>query len=120
MTLRARRLFKTVFSVIFLLLSGSQFAAAQTNYSAAKIEAFAQCVAAVSDLGDQWMARVQAAGSPEEATALEQQAITEVAARVEAVPGITFEEYKAINAAAQNDQVLFDRIQQALSRLQKN
>ena len=112
--------FKRLIAAAILFCSTLSPAMAQQAYADAKIDAFARAVIAVSDLGDQWMARVQAAASPEEAKALEQQAIAAVQAGVEATPGITFEEYKTINTAAQTDQSLFDRIQQALNRLQQN
>ena len=114
MATHIKGLLATILMAVILVFSAGLPTTAQSVYSDAKIEAFAAAVVAVADTGDQWLARVQAAPTPEAARSLEQQAMAEVAAIVEAIPGITFAEYKAINTAAQNDAALNQRIQQAL------
>ena len=93
--------------------AGIQLAQAE-SFSDEKIESFAMAALEVSKIRNDYVGRIQQAGSEEERQQLAEQATSEMVDAVEATPGITTEEYNAIIQAAQGDQALSDRIKQQI------
>ena len=97
-----------------LVLSGAQPLFAAEEYSAAKLESFADAVLAVNAVVEQWRPQIQAAPSDADAQEMAAKANEEMRAAVTGTEGITVEEYQAIAQAAQADPQLMARIDQAL------
>jgi hypothetical protein len=97
-----------------LFVSGAQPLLAAEEYSAAKLQSFADAVLAVNAVVEEWRPQIQ--GAPDEADAQEMasKANEEMRAAVAGTEGITVEEYQAIAQAAQADPQLMARIDQAL------
>ncbi|MEM7225225.1 MAG: DUF4168 domain-containing protein [Pseudomonadota bacterium] len=91
-------------------------AAAQTAYSQAKLERFADAVVAVQTIAQKWLPRIGAAESDAAAKQLNDQAAAEITAAVEALPGITVAEYLEINDRSASDVILAKRINDILRR----
>ena len=93
--------------------AGIQLAQAE-SFSDQKIESFAMAALEVSKIRNDYVGRIQQAGSEEERQQLAEQATSEMVDAVEATPGITAQEYNEIIQAAQGDQALSDRIKQQI------
>jgi GTP1/Obg family GTP-binding protein len=78
-------------------------AAAQREIGESKLNAFARAAAAVGELGERWVPRIQNAGSEVEADKLRQEAQSEMLAAIKKTKGITVEEYRQIAQAVQKD-----------------
>jgi len=92
------------------LLLFSVAAAAQTVYSDDKLDAFVRAAIAVEALLDQWIPRIENAGSDAEADRLRGQATQALFKAVERTEGITLAEYQEINEISRNDPDLTARI----------
>ena len=86
-------------------------AAAQREIGEAKLNAFARAAAAVGELGEQWVPRIQNAGSEGEAEKLRQEAQSEMIAAIKRTKGITVEEYRQIAQAVQKDPDLRQKLE---------
>lgn len=78
-------------------------ALAQREIGEAKLDAFARAAAAVGELGEQWVPRIQNAGSEGEAAEMRRKAQGEMIAAIKETKGITVEEYRQISKAVQKD-----------------
>ena len=96
-----------------LVLTGAQPLFAAEEYSAAKLESFADAVLAVNAVVERWRPQIQAANDAD-AQEMAAKANEEMRAAVAGTEGITVEEYQAIAQAAQADPQLMARIDQAL------
>lgn len=95
---------------VALSLAAAAPAAAQTQYSEAKLQAFVTAAIAVSDLFEKWSPQINAAESQEKAEEMAHQADSEMIAAIENVPGISLEEYTQIIQDTRQDEALSDRI----------
>ncbi len=100
---RTKEVTRALLLALVLGYSASLPAAAQREFGEAKLNAFAQAAAAVGELGEQWVPRIQNAGSQTEAEKMRQEAQSEMIAAIKSTEGITFEEYRQIAQAVQKD-----------------
>ena len=89
---------------------------AQSAYSQEKLETFADAVIAVQKVAQEWLPRIQAAESDAAAQQMNGQAESEIAAAIEAIPGITVAEYLEINGQVAGDVILASRVNDILRR----
>ena len=95
-----------------LVTFAAQKAAADEEYSEAKLQSFASAVLAVNAIVEQWRPQIQAAASEADKQQMAEQANQEMRAAVEGTEGMTVEEYQAIAQAAQADPQLMARLDQ--------
>lgn len=105
----ARHFFALAF-VSFVLWAGvPQSAVAQATFEESKIEAFVAAAIEIDRLLESWVPRIEAAEG-EEREALTEEANALLVKAIENTEGISIEEYRAINEAAQQDAELNQRI----------
>ena len=109
---RIRPLMTCVLAAVFL--SGAQPLLAAEEYSAAKLQSFADALLAVNAVIEQWRPQIQAAPSQADKQEMAEQANQAMRAAVSGTEGITVEEYQEIARAAQADPQLMARIDQVL------
>jgi hypothetical protein len=92
-----------------MIIAGTAFA--QTgDYDEAKIDAFVEAVVKVTEIRQQWIPKIKAAGSEQESQKMNQQAVVEMRAAIDEVDNISAEQYDKIAMAMQKDKDLADRI----------
>lgn len=89
---------------------GAAYAQAETPYAEETLDAFVDAAIKVEALMREREGAIQAAQSPEEAQRIQEETTKDMAAAVAATPGITVEEYLAINQASRQDEDLMKRI----------
>ncbi len=89
---------------------GGAFAQAEAPFAEETLSAFVDAVIKVEPLMKERQSAMQAAETPEEAQRIQEQATQEMAAAVEETPGITVDEYLAINQALRQDEDLMKRV----------
>lgn len=93
--------------------SGDPDQSAKTDWSRAKLEAFAEATVAMSDVRAEWRPRIADAGTPEERQELREQANAAVQKALEA-EDLTPKEYHRIYEATQADEDLHDTVMELL------
>jgi Domain of unknown function (DUF4168) len=96
---------------ILLAVTTIGVANAQTAVSDAKIHAFLTAVMSVRKVIEEWKPRIDGAESQKAANDLAAQANAEAVAAIEAIDGISPDEYNEIAQAAQTDPELAARIE---------
>jgi hypothetical protein len=96
-----------VFGVLLLLAAP---AVAQIAYSDDKLDAFVRAAIAVEALLDQWIPRIEGAGSEAEADRLRGEATQALFKAIERTEGISLAEYEEINEVSRSDPDLTARI----------
>lgn len=90
---------------------GVQLAQAE-SYSDEKLETFALAALEIQEIRSQYTAQIQQAESEDQRQQLAESAQDEMVGAIQAIPGITIEEYNAIIQASADDPELSERISQ--------
>lgn len=92
------------------ILFAGMAAAQNGKYDEAKIDAFVEAAVKVTQIRQQWIPKIQSAGSEEETQKLSQQAVAEMRTAIDGVDNISPEQYDQIAMAMQKDKDLAERI----------
>lgn len=95
---------------------GTQVPAAQSTpqFTGEQISSFATAMTNISQISERYQPRIDGAGSPDEAKALQQEAQAQMIKTIEE-QGISVDEYNQIAAAARIDRDVYDRIMRELN-----
>jgi Cu2+-containing amine oxidase len=95
------------------------FSQKQEAFGQAKLEAFATAAIKIERLVAERQPQIDKAETLEQANAIADAAVDEIAAIIVDTPGITLPEYRVISRAVENDPELHERVNMIAKRLQE-
>lgn len=105
-----RALAASLFVAVALVLSVTAAGAESQKYDDAMLDAFAAAAIKVAAVRQQWIPKIEAAGSEEEAKKLGKQAVAQMRDVVNGTENMSVEQYNEIASAAQADEALRARV----------
>ncbi|MBN7784592.1 DUF4168 domain-containing protein [Ponticoccus gilvus] len=83
---------------------------ATADFSDAELQSFVEAASEIAEIRQEFAAQIQGAQDGETVKELQEQALTEMRAAIDATDGIDVEQYNAIGAASQSDSEVNERL----------
>lgn len=80
------------------------------NFSDAELQSFVEAASDIAEIRQEFAAEIQGAQDGDQVKQLQEQALSEMRAAIDATDGIDVEQYNAIGAASQSDAEVNDRL----------